>query len=94
MVSRKLKVRAKNNIRKHRERNKTHPKKIEVREWLKEKAVRAASKSGLDRGDLMSMRWVLTWKSDGRAKARLVLQGFTDARVAARHGEGSECAEA
>ena len=43
------------------------------------KALRRLSKEelkSLDRKRLLSMRWVLTRKSDGSAKARLVVLGF------------------
>ena len=36
------------------------------------------SKAGIPAERIMKMRFVYTWKSDGRAKSRLVLQGFSD----------------
>ena len=51
-------------------------KKIDER--LAAEAIKVVSKFGVPEDRVMKMRFVYTWKSDGRAKARLVLQGFTD----------------
>ncbi|CAE7817945.1 RE1 [Symbiodinium sp. CCMP2592] len=51
----------------------------EVTNVVREQAVRALSRhetSSLDLSRAMNMRWVLTRKADGRAKARLVVLGF------------------
>ena len=51
----------------------------EIANVIKNAAVRsliASEKESLDWRRVMKMRWVLTYKSDGRAKARLVVLGF------------------
>ena len=53
----------------------------EVQNWLRN-AVEAASKKGIPTGNLVTMRWVLTRQSEGRFKARVVVQGFTDLHLA------------
>ncbi len=50
----------------------------EIQNWLRNSAVEAAARAGLRGRQLMRMRWVLTTKSSGAMKARLVVQGFTD----------------
>ena len=40
-----------------------------------------ASRQGMSPSALMKMRWVVLFKDDGRLKARLVVQGFTDQRL-------------
>ena len=56
-----------------------HAKDKEIKEWLRTEAVRRALRSGIDPQALMKMRWILTWKNEGQlAKARLVIQGYTD----------------
>ena len=52
---------------------------IELSDVLNSAAARALTKSELEDVDyskVMSMRWVLTWKSTGKAKARLVVLGY------------------
>ena len=39
------------------------------------------SRTGIPRSQIMRSRWVLTWKADGTAKARLVVLGFQDPRL-------------
>lgn len=41
----------------------------------------SASRKGIPANALMKMRWVVTTKADDNLKARLVVQGFTDARL-------------
>ena len=53
-------------------------RKKEIDEWLAAEAIKVVSMFGIPEDRIMKMRFVYTWKSDGRAKARLVLQGFTD----------------
>ena len=55
-------------------------RKKEIDEWLAAEAIKVVSMFGIPEDRIMKMRFVYTWKSDGRAKARLVLQGFTDSR--------------
>ena len=43
--------------------------------------VEVASRKGLPLNALLKMRWVATTKADDSLKARLVVQGFTDARL-------------
>ena len=52
-------------------------KKTEVQNWIREQAVRGVSHY-VPRERIMRMRWVLTLKDDGRAKARIVILGFED----------------
>ena len=63
--------------RKELERAKT----TEIESWLKYEVVAAASRQGLDAKALMRMRWVITARSSGALKARLVLLGFQDPRL-------------
>jgi hypothetical protein len=46
--------------------------------WLANKVVDIASIHGVDRNRIINARWILTWKQDGTAKARLVLLGYQD----------------
>ena len=57
-------------------------KQTEVQNWVRNCVVEAASKKGIPTRNLMRMRWVLTRKSEGRFKARIVVQGFTDPHLA------------
>ena len=51
----------------------------EIKGWLQHKCVEAAQRV---HGQIpMKMRWCLTVKDDGRAKARLVVLGFQDHRL-------------
>ena len=52
---------------------------IELSNVLNSAAVRGLSQSELaevDFGKVMNMRWVMTWKATGQAKARLVVLGY------------------
>ena len=48
----------------------------EISQWLKYKVCKAVARSSVGDLTLLQMRWVLTWKGDGSAKARLVLRGY------------------
>ena len=50
----------------------------EVAQFLDRKAIKLLKRAGVPADRIMGMRFVQTWKSSGAAKARLVLQGFTD----------------
>ncbi len=50
----------------------------EVTQFLSKGAIRLVRLAGVPEDRIMKMRFVQTWKSTGAAKARLVLQGFTD----------------
>ena len=52
--------------------------KKEFGEWLNAEAIKLVFKAGVPAERILKMRFAQTWKSDGRAKARLVLQGFSD----------------
>ena len=57
----------------------TVAKSAELKQWMITEAVRRAKREGIPPSSLMRMRWLLTWKDGGtRAKARLVVLGFTD----------------
>ena len=51
-------------------------KEKEIATWMKYKVCKAVARSEAGDLPLLQMRWVLTWKSDGAAKARLVLRGY------------------
>ena len=53
-----------------------------MRHWVRNSVVAAASKKGIPSINLMCMRWVLTRKSEGRFKLRIVVEGFTDLHLA------------
>jgi hypothetical protein len=58
-------------------------KKIEADQWIGNAVYTVAKRAGIPKNRIMSMRWILTWKkieeTGGRkAKARLVVKGFTD----------------
>ena len=54
-------------------------KGLEVTQWIQSAACRAVEKDKHIPADrIMKMRWVLTVKSTGRAKARIVIVGFAD----------------
>ncbi|CAJ1424831.1 unnamed protein product, partial [Effrenium voratum] len=54
-------------------------KALEVTQWIQSAACRAVEKGKYIPADrIMKMRWVLTVKSTGRAKARIVIVGFAD----------------
>ena len=57
--------------------------KGEADQWISNTVFSIAKRSGIPKNRLMAMRWILTWKKldDGsgrKAKARLVVKGFTD----------------
>ena len=56
-------------------------KGAEVASWLKYLAVEAALRANYDPAEVMRLRWVLSFKADGRAKARLVVVGYQDPRI-------------
>ena len=67
-------------------------KQKEVAEWLKTEAVRRASRAGHSMSGLMRMRWILTWKDGGtRAKARLVVLGYTDPQLLELRTDAPTC---
>jgi hypothetical protein len=57
-------------------------KKGETYSWLNNNVFRILKRAGIPTSRIMSMRWVLTWKElpggDTKAKARLVVRGYTD----------------
>ena len=54
-------------------------KQLEVSQWIQAAACKALEKNMVvPKGRTMKMRWVLTFKSSGAAKARIVIVGFTD----------------
>ena len=57
-------------------------KQTEVQNWVRNAVVEAASKKGIPTRNLMRLRWVLTKTSEGRFKACIVVQGFTDPHLA------------
>ena len=52
-------------------------KALEVQNWIREQAVRAVSGS-VPRERTMRMRWILTYKENGKAKGRIVVLGLQD----------------
>ena len=52
-------------------------KEAEISQWLRNEAVRRAS-TEVDSARCIRMRWVLTLKEAGKAKARIVLLGYED----------------
>ena len=52
-------------------------KEAEISQWLRNEAVRRAS-TEVDSARCIRMRWVLTLKETGKAKARIVLLGYED----------------
>ena len=59
-------------------------KKKEIDQWISHSVFSMCRRAGIPLDRIMTMRWVLTWKEpevkggDHRAKARLVVKGFTD----------------
>ena len=56
-------------------------KKLEADQWISNTVFSVAKRSGIPKNRIMSMRWILTWKKTDegdKAKARLVVKGFTD----------------
>ena len=56
-------------------------KQAEVNQWIKEAAARRVQ-GHIAQDRLMSMRWVLTYKESGAAKARIVIVGYQDPDLA------------
>lgn len=57
-------------------------KRKEWQSWLSKSAVELVkNKLKVPRSQIMKARWVLTWKSEGKAKARLCVLGFQDPRL-------------
>ena len=54
----------------------------EIATGIKHGVVEAAERQGVDPATLMRMRWVTTIKPSGAMKARLVVLGFTDPKLA------------
>ena len=57
--------------------------KLESDQWIGNAVYTVAKRAGIPKNRIMSMRWILTWKKiEGtdrqKAKARLVVKGFTD----------------
>ena len=53
-------------------------KNVEVQNWIRDQACRAAT-GHVPKGRIMRMRWILTYKDTGKAKAgRIVVLGFQD----------------
>ncbi|CAE7547481.1 RE1 [Symbiodinium sp. CCMP2592] len=52
-------------------------KQAEVNQWIREAAARKIQGT-VSKDRIMSMRWVLTWKDSGAAKARIVIVGYQD----------------
>ncbi len=48
----------------------------EISQWLKYKVIRAVPRSEAKGRVLLQMRWVLTFKSDGTGKGRIVVRGY------------------
>ena len=53
-------------------------KELEVQSWLDHRVLDLVKKKFVDQERVMRARWVLTWKSSGKAKARLCVLGFQD----------------
>ena len=60
----------------------TEAKKLEADQWISNTVFTVAKRAGIPKNRIMSMRWILTWKkvehASPKAKARLVVKGFTD----------------
>ena len=54
------------------------PKELELQSWLDHRVFDLVKKKFVDQERVMRARWVLTWKSTGKAKARLCVLGFQD----------------
>ena len=55
----------------------------EMDQWISNDAISVCQRAGIPKERVMTMRWVLTWKvaedtGETKAKARLVVKGFTD----------------
>ena len=53
-------------------------KELELQSWLDHRVFDLVKKKFVDQERVMRGRWVLTWKSTGKAKARLCVLGFQD----------------
>ena len=53
-------------------------KELELQSWLDHRVFDLVKKKLVDQERVMRARWVLTWKSTGKAKARLCVLGFQD----------------
>ena len=53
-------------------------KGLELQSWLDHRVFDLVKKNFVDQERIMRARWVLTWKSSGKAKARLCVLGFQD----------------
>ena len=53
-------------------------KELELQSWLDHRVFDLVKKKFVDQERIMRARWVLTWKSIGKAKARLCVLGFQD----------------
>ena len=53
-------------------------KELELQSWLDHRVFDLVKKKFFDQERVMRARWVLTWKSIGKAKARLCVLGFQD----------------
>ena len=53
-------------------------KELELQSWLDQRVFDLVKKKFVDQESVMRARWVLTWKSTGKAKARLCVLGFQD----------------
>ena len=53
-------------------------KELELESWLDHRVFDLVKKKFVDQERVMRARWVLTWKSTGKAKARLCVLGFQD----------------
>ena len=56
-------------------------KEAEIQSWIKYHAVEAALREDYNPADVMRLRWVLSFKACGKAKARLVVIGYQDPRL-------------
>ena len=53
-------------------------KELELQSWLDHRMFDLVMKKIVDQESILRARWVLTWKSSGKAKARLCVLGFQD----------------
>ena len=53
-------------------------KELELQSWLDYRVFDLVKKIFVDQERIMRARWVLTWKSNGKDKARLCVLGFQD----------------
>ena len=53
-------------------------KELELQSWLDHRVFDLVKKKFVEQERVMRARWVLTWKSTGKAKARLCVLGFQD----------------